>query len=53
MLWTAIAHIQWTEPSIVSVVYNGDTDASKEEIIAEVEVRAFDSVREALSSSYT
>ena len=38
MLWTAIAHIQRTEPDIVSVVYTGDIDATKEQIILKVEV---------------
>ncbi|VDC07093.1 unnamed protein product [Peniophora sp. CBMAI 1063] len=39
VLWTAIAHIQRTEPSIVNVVYSGDVDATKEEIIAKVKAR--------------
>ena len=43
MLWTAIAHIQRTEPRIVNVVYSGDVDASKEEIIAKVKVRVVNS----------
>jgi len=38
VLWTAIASMHHTEPDIVSVVYSGDTDASKEEIIAKVKV---------------
>ncbi|RXW23803.1 hypothetical protein EST38_g2071 [Candolleomyces aberdarensis] len=36
VLWTAIAHIQRTRPNIVSVVYSGDTDATKQEILAKV-----------------
>ncbi|EIN12293.1 UDP-Glycosyltransferase/glycogen phosphorylase [Punctularia strigosozonata HHB-11173 SS5] len=36
VLWTAIAMLQRTEPDIVSVVYSGDVDATKEEIIANV-----------------
>lgn len=38
VLWTAVALIQRTEPDIVSVVYTGDTDATKEEIIGKVKV---------------
>jgi len=38
VLWTAIAAVQRTEPDVVSVVYSGDVDASKEEIIAKVKV---------------
>lgn len=38
MLWTAVALIQRTEPDIISVVYTGDTDATKEEIIRKVKV---------------
>lgn len=40
VLWTAVALMQRTEPDVVSVVYSGDTDATKEDIIAEVKVRA-------------
>jgi alpha-1,2-mannosyltransferase len=32
--------IQRTEPDIVSVVYSGDLDATKEQIIANVKVRS-------------
>ncbi|KAG5338859.1 hypothetical protein C0989_005799 [Termitomyces sp. Mn162] len=39
VLWTAIAALQRTEPDVVSVVYSGDTDASKSEIIKKVSVR--------------
>ncbi|KAJ3551117.1 hypothetical protein NM688_g4919 [Phlebia brevispora] len=39
VLWTAIALIQRTEPDIISVVYSGDTDATKEQIIAKVKSR--------------
>lgn len=38
MLWAAIDYLQRTEPNVVSVVYTGDLDASKEQIIAKVEV---------------
>ena len=37
-MWTAIAHIQRTKPNIVSVVYSGDTDATKKEILGKVKV---------------
>ena len=39
MLWAAIAIMQRTEPDVVSVVYSGDTDASKKEILEKVQVR--------------
>ena len=39
VLWAAIAIMQRTEPDVVSVVYSGATDASKEDIIAKVQVR--------------
>ncbi|KAF9066173.1 glycosyltransferase family 4 protein [Rhodocollybia butyracea] len=39
VLWTAIAALQRTEPNIVSVVYSGDTDATKDEIISKVKAR--------------
>ncbi|GLB38552.1 putative ALG11 mannosyltransferase N-terminus [Lyophyllum shimeji] len=39
VLWTAIAALQRTETDVVSVVYSGDTDASKSEIIAKVKAR--------------
>lgn len=38
MLWTAIAALQRTEQDSISIVYSGDIDASKEEIIAKVKV---------------
>jgi alpha-1,2-mannosyltransferase len=38
VLWTAIAFIHRTERDIVSAVYTGDTDVSKEQIIAKVKV---------------
>ena len=38
VLWTAIASMQRTEPGVISVVYSGDVDASKEEIIQKVKV---------------
>jgi alpha-1,2-mannosyltransferase len=38
VLWTAIANLQDTEPDIVSVVYSGDVDATKEDIIDKVKV---------------
>ncbi|KAH7874708.1 mannosyltransferase [Lentinula edodes] len=39
VLWTAIAAIQRTEPNIVTIVYSGDTDATKDEIISKVKAR--------------
>ena len=39
VLYTAIAYLQRTDPSIVSIVYTGDTDATKEEIISKVKAR--------------
>ncbi|KAJ3764017.1 mannosyltransferase [Lentinula raphanica] len=39
VLWTAIAAIQRTESDIVSVVYSGDTDVTKEDIISKVKAR--------------
>ncbi|KAL1744217.1 glycosyltransferase family 4 protein [Schizophyllum fasciatum] len=39
VLWTAIASIQRSHPEIISVVYSGDTDATKSEIIAKVKSR--------------
>lgn len=36
MLWTAIAFSQRTDPNVVSVVYSGDVDASKEIILDKV-----------------
>ena len=39
-MWTAVALLQRTEPDVVSVVYSGDVDATKEEIISKVKVRS-------------
>ena len=39
MLWTAVALLQRTSPDFISVVYSGDGDAEKDEIIAKVKVR--------------
>ncbi|ESK97445.1 asparagine-linked glycosylation alpha-mannosyltransferase-like protein [Moniliophthora roreri MCA 2997] len=39
VLWTAIAAIQGNEKDVISVVYSGDIDATKEEIIAKVKSR--------------
>jgi alpha-1,2-mannosyltransferase len=38
VLWAAISYLQRTESNVVSVVYTGDTDASKTEIINKVKV---------------
>jgi len=40
VLWTAVALMQRTEPDVISVIYSGDTDASKEQIITKAKVRA-------------
>ncbi|TFK40482.1 mannosyltransferase [Crucibulum laeve] len=39
VLWTAIAALQRTEPDLVSVVYSGDIDATKEQILEKVKSR--------------
>ncbi|KAG6337390.1 hypothetical protein ID866_1713 [Astraeus odoratus] len=39
VLWTAIAHIQREHKDIISVIYSGDTDATKQEIIEKVKAR--------------
>ncbi|KIY52573.1 hypothetical protein FISHEDRAFT_69731 [Fistulina hepatica ATCC 64428] len=39
VLWTAIASIQRSDPNILSVVYTGDVDATKDAIIAKVKSR--------------
>ncbi|KAG7088173.1 hypothetical protein E1B28_012192 [Marasmius oreades] len=39
VLWTAIALFQRNEPDVVPVVYSGDIDATKEEILAKVKAR--------------
>ena len=39
VLWTAIAASQRTNPHVVNVVYTGDTEASKEQIIGKAKVR--------------
>ncbi|EJU03065.1 mannosyltransferase [Dacryopinax primogenitus] len=39
VLWAAVEHFQKTAPNIVSVVYTGDTDASKEDIVDKVKAR--------------
>ncbi|KAH8826769.1 mannosyltransferase [Flagelloscypha sp. PMI_526] len=39
VLWTAIAAIQKSDPNILCAVYTGDTDATKDEIIAKVDSR--------------
>jgi ALG11 mannosyltransferase N-terminus len=39
VLWTAVTLMQRTEPDIISVIYSGDTDTSKEQIIAKAKVR--------------
>ncbi|KAI0036259.1 mannosyltransferase [Vararia minispora EC-137] len=39
VLWTAIAFMQRTQPDVISVVYSGDVDASKEQIVEKVKSR--------------
>ncbi|KAG1810830.1 mannosyltransferase [Suillus subaureus] len=39
VLWTAIAATQRTHPNCISLVYTGDVDVTKEQIIAQVEAR--------------
>ncbi|KAG0696090.1 mannosyltransferase [Suillus ampliporus] len=39
VLWTAIAATQRAHPNCISLVYTGDLDATKEQIIAQVEAR--------------
>ena len=39
VLWAAISAIQRKEPDIISVVYSGDTDTTKEKILEKVKVR--------------
>jgi len=41
VLWTVIAHIQRTSPDVINVVYTGDANATKEQIIFKVRVRLF------------
>ncbi|KAF9453183.1 glycosyltransferase family 4 protein [Macrolepiota fuliginosa MF-IS2] len=39
VLWTAIAALQRNEPEIISVVYSGDIDATKDQILDKVKAR--------------
>ncbi|KAI0763548.1 mannosyltransferase [Trametes elegans] len=39
VLWAAIAALQRKEPDVISVVYSGDVDATKEKIIDKVKAR--------------
>ncbi|KAN0088030.1 glycosyltransferase family 4 protein [Tylopilus felleus] len=39
VLWTAVAHIQREHKDLICVVYSGDIDASKQEIIEKVKAR--------------
>lgn len=38
MLWVAVAASQRADPDVIHVVYSGDVDASKEEIISKAKV---------------
>ena len=50
-MWTAIACLQREEPNVICLVYTGDTDASKSEIMSKIEVRI--SGISIISSAYT
>ena len=39
VLWAAIQYMQTNKPDIVNVVYTGDIEATKEQIINKVKVR--------------
>lgn len=39
VLWTAVKHLQETDSAVVCVVYTGDVDATKQDIITRVNVR--------------
>jgi alpha-1,2-mannosyltransferase len=39
VLWTAIAHVQRTQPDLICVVYSGDIDADKAAILEKVQSR--------------
>ncbi|OSC98020.1 glycosyltransferase family 4 protein [Trametes coccinea BRFM310] len=39
VLWAAVSALQRKEPDVISVVYSGDTDATKEKIIDKVKAR--------------
>ncbi|KZT12185.1 glycosyltransferase family 4 protein [Laetiporus sulphureus 93-53] len=39
VLWTAVAILQRNEPNMISIVYSGDVDATKQEIIDKVKAR--------------
>ncbi|TBU21183.1 hypothetical protein BD311DRAFT_801014, partial [Dichomitus squalens] len=41
VLWAAVSAIQRKEPDMISVVYSGDTDTTKEKIIEKVKCRLF------------
>lgn len=40
MLWTAIRDVQRFFPYVVSVIYTGESNTSKEEILAKVKVKS-------------
>jgi len=41
VLWSAIAILQAKEPEIVSIIYSGDIDATKTQILDKVKVIGF------------
>ncbi len=38
VLWCAISYLQENEPDVIAIVYTGDVDASKEQIVSKVHV---------------
>jgi len=41
VLWSAIAVLQTKEPQIISIIYSGDIDATKTQILDKVKVIVF------------
>jgi len=41
VLWSAIAVLQTKEPQIISIIYSGDIDATKMQILDKVKVIVF------------
>jgi len=52
VLWTAIKHIQSTEQDVICIVYTGDVDASKNDIITKVHVRRVSLIMAGRTSSH-
>lgn len=53
VLWAAVSAIQRKEPDMISVVYSGDTDTTKEKIIEKVKVRGAPALLRPTYSPYT